>query len=387
MLEIAIVGGGLCGLALANSLQAEKLSCAVFEARDRLGGRIHTKIARNNGLALDMGATWYWPNSQPRITRLVDNLGLTSFAQHETGSLLSLKDADSPPQQIALEDLHGGARRIDGGAASLIQALAARLPADMLHLEQRLSHLIDRGSHIELHFQQGQDTALVEARQVVLALPPRLVEEKLTFEPPLNGQLRETLRETPTWMAGNAKLLASFGGPDGKAIDGETAAAFWRAAGQSGNASANHPRAVLSEVHDACDALGERAGLSAFFALAAPGRTAFRVGLPLLARSQLGQLFGAGAQDAEIHIQDWAEEAQTCACLDRVGDAAHPDYAHPLLRIPYWNGRLHLGGSETAAYGGGYMEGALEAAGRLRRELLITRASLTNPANPQACAS
>lgn len=388
MLEIAIIGGGLCGLALANSLRAEALPCAVFEARDRLGGRIYTKTAHNNGLGLDMGATWYWPTTQPRVTKLVDDLGLTHFAQHETGTLLSLRDADSPPQQIALADLHGGARRIEGGTASLIQALATRLPDDTLHLDHPLSRLIDRGSHIELHFRHGQDIKIFEARQVVLAMPPRLVEEVLAFEPPLNGQLRETLRETPTWMAGNAKLLASFGNPDGKAANGIQQAAFWRAAGLSGNASASHPRAVLSEVHDACDALGARAGLSAFFALAAPGRTAFRVGLPLLARSQLGQLFGAGAQDAEIHIQDWAEEAHTCASLDRAGETAHPEYNHPLLRIPNWNGRLHLGGSETAAYGGGYMEGALEAAGRLRRELLITRASQANPAaTPQACAS
>jgi len=385
MLEIAIVGGGLCGLALANSLRAENLPCAVFEARNRLGGRMHTKLARNNGLALDMGATWYWPASQPRITDLVEALDLVSFAQHETGTLLSLKDADSPPRRIALADLHGGARRIEGGAASLINALAARLPDDCLHPGHALTQLIDRGSHIDLRFQHGQDTLIVATRQVVLALPPRLVEEALAFDPPLNGQLRETLRETPTWMAGHAKLLASYGRPDGKASDGDSPAAFWRAAGESGNASASHPRAVLSEVHDACDALGARAGLSAFFALAAPGRAAFRVGLPLLARSQLAQLFGVGAQDAEIHIQDWTEETHTCASLDRTGTATHPNYADPLLRIPEWNGRLHFGGSETAAFGGGYMEGALEAAGRLRRELLITRASLSN--NPQACAS
>lgn len=388
MLEIAIVGGGLCGLALANSLLAEEVPCAVFEARDRLGGRIYTKTAHNNGLGLDMGATWYWPTTQPRITKLVDDLGLANFAQHETGTLLILNDADNPPQQISLEDLHGGARRIEGGTASLIQALAARLSADSLHLDHPLSSLIDRGSHIELHFKRGQEVEIVEARQVVLALPPRLVEEMLSFEPPLNGRLREALRETPTWMAGNAKLLASFGRADGKAADGNTPAAFWRVAGHSGNASSSHPRAVLSEVHDACDALGARAGLSAFFALAAAGRSAFRVGLPLLARSQLGQLFGAGAQDAEIHIQDWAEQAYTCAGLDRTGEATHAESAHPLLRIPYWNGCLHLGSSETAAYGSGYMEGALEAAGRLRRELLITRASQDNPAaTPQTCAS
>jgi monoamine oxidase len=54
-LDVAIVGGGLCGLALANSLGAKGLSLAVYEARDRLGGRIFSPRAANNGLALDMG--------------------------------------------------------------------------------------------------------------------------------------------------------------------------------------------------------------------------------------------------------------------------------------------------------------------------------------------
>jgi monoamine oxidase len=43
-----------------------------------------------------------------------------------------------------------------------------------------------------------------------------------------------------------------------------------------------------------------------------------------------------------------------------------------LLAQPHWQGRLHFGGSETARQGGGYLEGALSAAARLRRELLAT---------------
>ena len=49
----------------------------------------------------------------------------------------------------------------------------------------------------------------------------------------------------------------------------------------------------------------------------------------------------------------------------------HPDYANQDLRLSHWADKLYFGGSETAAYGAGYMEGALEAAGRLHRELSL----------------
>ena len=37
MLDVAIVGSGLCGLALAESLQAQGVDYAMFEARQRAG--------------------------------------------------------------------------------------------------------------------------------------------------------------------------------------------------------------------------------------------------------------------------------------------------------------------------------------------------------------
>lgn len=375
MLEIAIVGGGLCGLAVANSLKSQGLSFAVFEARPRLGGRIHSVKAETNGLALDLGAAWFWPDNQPRITRLLNELKLPSFPQHDTGSVLNQTDPDAKPETMAVEDMHGGAQRIEGGAISLINALAARLPADSLRLEHVLTGLTERSDHIELHFQVADSTITLQARQVVLAMPPRLVEERLQFDPPLNGQVRESLRETPTWMAHQAKLVMAYGGADGIDAIGMGRAAFWRDAGLSGNVIVNHSRATLGEVHDACDAIGARAALSSFFALSPSARASFRVGLTLLARSQLDQLFGPQAHEGEAHVMDWSEEKWTCATLDMEASEDHPLYNSLILQTPVWRGRLHFGGSETAAYGGGYMEGALEAAGRIRREILVSRAS------------
>lgn len=79
MLETAIVGGGLCGIALARSLQQRGGSFALFEARHRLGGRVLSARSRT-GLALDLGPTWFWPDTQPLLTGLIAELGLSDFA-------------------------------------------------------------------------------------------------------------------------------------------------------------------------------------------------------------------------------------------------------------------------------------------------------------------
>ncbi|MBX9793012.1 MAG: NAD(P)/FAD-dependent oxidoreductase, partial [Burkholderiaceae bacterium] len=138
MLDVAIIGGGLCGLALAHSLQARGCDWRLFEARERLGGRVLTAQA-GDGTPIDLGATWFWPSSQPAITRLVADLGLQSFEQIDDGRVLHLSDPNRAAQTVALTDglipsddpsapatpgaVHGGARRVAGGTGAVIDAL------------------------------------------------------------------------------------------------------------------------------------------------------------------------------------------------------------------------------------------------------------------------
>jgi len=362
MLDTVIVGGGLCGLALAGRLQAQGCDYALFEARERLGGRILTVRCETARMAVDLGAAWFWPKLHPRLLRLVADLGLASFPQWENGTVLQLTSADTKPEPVSIDDLHGGAHRVEGGAGALVSALAQRLDSERLHLGCVLTGLTDEGERIRLRFLGQGQTFEQTARRVVLALPPRLLNERIQSGPELGEALRQALRQTPTWMAQQAKVVIGY------------ERAFWREQGLAGNAFAEHSRAVLGEVYDACNGASTHAALGGFVALPPALREAYRNGLPMLVRSQLVQLFGHEAQRGEKHYQDWASETFTCASLDRTPADDAPRYGDPLLQSPYWQGKLFFGGTETARYGGGYMEGALEAAGRILQVLAQERA-------------
>jgi monoamine oxidase len=357
MLETAIVGGGLCGLALASGLEAQGRPFALFEARSRLGGRVLSVASEKTGMRVDLGPTWFWPETQPGMTRLVADLGLVSFAQNDGGTVLRLHDHDKKPVPTAGESVHGGARRVEGGMASIIEALAGRVPADVLHLDHALQVVIDRGDHVELQFRHGDALVTIVARRVVLAVPPRVVDEQVRFEPTLDETLVEAMRETYTWMAGEAKGLIAYEHP------------LWREAGYSGNAYVTHEQAVFGEVFDACDATGTRAALGGFLALPPSLRRSFEAGLPMLMGNQMAQLFGPELEHGEQHFQDWATEDFTCSRRDLIPPDDHPHYGNPMLRQIFWSGKLFFGSSETATYAGGYMEGALDSARRLVRDV------------------
>ena len=185
MLDTAIVGGGLCGVVLARSLRRQGRAIGLFEARERLGGRILSVKDEASGLAMDLGPTWYWPETQPLMRSLLEELELASLPQHDDGSLLHLNDADKAPERIDGKKGHEGARHLPGGMAQLIDALARGLSPEHLHFNRVLTDVRDRGDHVVLTFVAGDDTIEVAARRVVLAVPPRLLEQQVRFEPEL----------------------------------------------------------------------------------------------------------------------------------------------------------------------------------------------------------
>jgi monoamine oxidase len=358
MLDIAIVGSGLCGIALARALHAQGRSFALFEARARFGGRILSVPCARSGMAVDLGPTWFWPDTQPYMKRLVTDMGLSPFPQHDEGRALLLHDADKRPEHAGEDPVHGGAHRIEGGMERLTEALASALSLDQVHFRHVLVAMRDAGDHVVLEFQTSDGRRERTARQVVLAIPPRLLVERVRFEPALDEALQDAMRNTVTWMANRAKVVIGYDRP------------LWREVGQAGNAFVTHEQAVLGEVFDACDSTAAKAALGGFLAMAPETREAFTDGLPILMGNQIAQLFGSDLEDGEQHYQDWAAEPFTCGALDRETEPReHSGFANPLLRRTLWNAKLFLGGSETAAQGAGFLEGALQAARRIERAL------------------
>jgi monoamine oxidase len=78
--DFAVIGAGLAGLATAVALQAGGASVAVFEARDRVGGRVLSAPELEGApagppLVLDLGAQWVGPG-QTEVLRWIQELRL-----------------------------------------------------------------------------------------------------------------------------------------------------------------------------------------------------------------------------------------------------------------------------------------------------------------------
>lgn len=73
-LDVAIVGGGLSGLYLANNLSTRGHRVTLYEKNERLGGRIHT-IFGKGGLVYEVGAGRFSKNHK-RFIKLIKLFGL-----------------------------------------------------------------------------------------------------------------------------------------------------------------------------------------------------------------------------------------------------------------------------------------------------------------------
>lgn len=97
-IDIAIVGAGAAGLAAAEAVAASPFSCALLEARDRIGGRAHT-LASPAG-PLDLGAEWlHSANRNPLVSRL-ESMGLTIDRTPPPWERLSDSPTLAPADQI-----------------------------------------------------------------------------------------------------------------------------------------------------------------------------------------------------------------------------------------------------------------------------------------------
>lgn len=344
--DVVVVGAGISGLATARHLERAGRSVVVLEARDRVGGRL-----RGHG-SLDLGATWFWPNEE-RVQQLIADLGIAVHDQHRAGNAVyqdpfGVRVLDGNPIDVP-------AGRFTEGAESLAVAVAADLTPGAVQLGTAVTSIsvgADGGVDVKTA------TGSVRTRHVVLALPPALAVERLTFEPELSAELRDLACRTPVWMGGITKVVVRY--PE----------AFWRRAGLSGSAMSHI--GPIRELHDMSGVDGQPAALFGFV-------PAVSVGAPTVteaaAISQLVELFGPeAAQFDELHIVDWRSERYTSpAGVEQL--TAYEHFGDPRFGTPALDGRVHWASTETDRVAPGHIEGALAAAERTVHTILAATAT------------
>jgi len=311
-----IIGAGLSGLALATKLQAEGRDVMVLEGRSRAGGRVLSQDG------YDLGPSWVWPHNR-RMLALLDRLGLNSFAQYASGRLVFEDAAGRVRRDLEFATM-GGALRVEGGLARVTDALATGL-GDRLRLSCRVHRVLEEPGGVSILTAEGH----VHAAKVIFAMPPRLV-----------AGLGVAVPDAPTWMAGHAKLVATY------------PVAFWRENGLNGDAISH--RGPLAEIHDASHVDANVGALFGFAQVRAARHPGFRDA----AIAQLVRLFGQDAASPDdVFIKDWSMDPATATEADLTPPSDHPNYsAVPPTR------RVIFAGTEMSSDNGGFLEGALAAA-------------------------
>lgn len=314
-------------------------------------GQTTTHLAGNTGL-FDLGPTWFWPDYQRQLHRLVEELGLERFAQFESGDTVVENSAAMPPVRVRGYTNSPTSMRLIGGMSALINALRAGIGPERIITGQRVRSLRSEKEFVDLiSVDSAGRTSTWRAEHVLLALPPRLAAQTIEFEPLLPATLADGWNSTATWMAAQAKYVAVYDTP------------FWREQGLSGEGRSR--KGPMVEIHDA-SVPGSCAALFGFIGV--PPHLRKTVDDDVMrahCRAQLVRLFGpqAAAPRADV-VKDWAREPYTAVPADLASEAHHDHGAAPsnMPTTGPWHGRLIGIASEWSPQFPGYVAGAIEAA-------------------------
>lgn len=127
---VVVVGAGVAGLSAARLLRDAGLDVLVVEARDRIGGRLHTERPDGWPLPLDLGASWVHDVAASDLADLLEESGIAAGAFDYEDAVVLGPDGPADPGELledaaaALEDAVAHGEELDADV-SLAEALAA----------------------------------------------------------------------------------------------------------------------------------------------------------------------------------------------------------------------------------------------------------------------
>jgi len=341
--DVIIIGAGLTGLTLAKNLAENGVNFLVLEARERIGGRIHS-VETQDGTVVEMGATWFFPRFH-NLLLLLKKLKVELCEQFTTGHAMYESHARIPPRRIQSSD--GDFFRIKGGTSQIVKQLYNNLDKSKILLGEKVSEIRYTPEGMEV-ISNGQ---LLRSCRVVTTVPPQLLETSIKFVPSLPHQVNTVMRDTHTWMGNTVRGAVTFKTP------------FWKGKGLSGALYSN--AGPFAQVFD--QSSGERGALTGFLTSRSSRLTFEERKAKVIA--QLERVFGEEA-GALVDYQEcvWSEEEFTG--YEQTGKLTrHQNNGHEVYQSPLMDGGLIIGGSETSTIAGGYMEGAVNSAHAITRLL------------------
>jgi len=338
--DILIIGAGLTGLALAYFLKNKNLNVQILEARPRLGGRIFTKYSEVFA-AQEMGATWLG-KKHSALVELLEELNIGVFEQRLGKQAIYEAFSLSPHQLVTLPPNDEPSYRIKGGSSSLITALADTLSTDQVLLNQVIQSVDNQGDSLLVKTMTDE----FESPLVISTLPPNLLVKTVNIQPNLPAELSAIAETTHTWMGESIKVSLAYAKP------------FWRTEGLSGTIFSNV--GPIPEMYDHANVEDNRFALKGFlngtyFSLTKEERLA-------LVLKQLHKYYGEQVNDYLAYEEAvWRNDPYTFANYDS-HILPHQNNGHPIYQNAFFDGKLWIAGSETAAQFPGYMEGAVRSA-------------------------
>jgi monoamine oxidase len=346
---VVVIGGGLAGLYTGYLLQQRNIEFKIVEASSRLGGRIFCQPHASeidNGLHVDLGPAWFWPH-QSEMMALMQHLKVDYFAQYNQGEALFEADAQSPIERF--QPSYMESFRVTGGMVCLIKKLAAKLPAEFIELDYKVKH-IEKVEGIWQIKTDDPNKPIYRANNLIIATPPRVIIDKLALADEALQPLADNLAMLPTWMAAQAKFVATY------------KQAFWREQGLSGQAFSR--QGPMVEIHDASATENDGFALFGFIGVAASHRMQIpHEDLKQACLMQLVKVFGESALNVEeSYLTDWATNDLVASPADLNEQPNHPQIDLSPYRQALTESGLNFAASEVASRDAGYLQGAIIAA-------------------------
>lgn len=127
--DVAIVGGGVSGLAAARKLQQAGRSVVILEASHRLGGRVlNLSTGPRKDQVTEAGGEWV-SSRQTRILALCKELGITTFKTYTDGKT-TYYDGSPHPFTGTFPPVPGDAKLALGAGIELLTEMAKTVPLE-----------------------------------------------------------------------------------------------------------------------------------------------------------------------------------------------------------------------------------------------------------------